>query len=291
MTARPATSQQIGRRGSRDRLAEHAAGGEEIIRHQDRRAHGLPRAVAVIDDLDRRKKASMACATVSAVNGASEGTRSRPSRTAISHSTPTRTKSVWRSDTPTVVHAVGKHAAAAGMRNLDIVLHHRAGAADLVAAVRAEIGRQQTGQRRLNPVSLGFGLVARSAAAAKRRGSGMRRRWRAAAMIVHRRRRACNTGQTKKCPHAASNPTRRDKPSRAFRGAPALPPTASRSGGLRAASARSARRSPRNSRRCCRRCAAAPRRSWRSACAGGRGRAARWRGRFRTRRGRPDPDD
>ena len=90
---------------------------------------------------------------------------------------------------------------------------------------------------------------------------------------------------------AQSRPTRRDRPSRASRGAPALPPTALRSGGLPAASARSARRSPRNSRRCCPRCAAVRRRSWRSACAGGRGREARWRGRFPTRRGRRGRDD
>ena len=38
--------------------------------------------------------------------------------------------------------------------------------------------------------------------------------------------------------------------------------------------AKSVRRSPRNSRRCRRRCAPVPRRSWRSACAGGRARAA-----------------
>ncbi len=47
---------------------------------------------------------------------------------------------------------------------------------------------------------------------------------------------------------------RRDRRARAARGAPALPPTASRSGGLPGGAARSARRSPRNSRRCRRRC-------------------------------------
>ena len=84
---------------------------------------------------------------------------------------------------------------------------------------------------------------------------------------------------------------RRDRPSRASRGAPALPPKAWRSDGPRAASARSARRSPRNSRRCCPRCAAARSRSWRSACAGGRGRAVRWRDRFRKRPDRRDRGD
>ena len=55
------------------------------------------------------------------------------------------------------------------------------------------------------------------------------------------------------------------------RGAPAPRPTAWRSGGLRGASARSARRSPRNSRRCPPRSTSAPTRSWRSACGSDRG--------------------
>ena len=54
------------------------------------------------------------------------------------------------------VNALGKHAAAAGMRDIEILLHHRAGAADLVADQRAEIGRQQIAQRLLNPVALGL---------------------------------------------------------------------------------------------------------------------------------------
>jgi len=41
------------------------------------------------------------------------------------------------------MNAFGEHAAAAGMRDAKIFLHHRAGAADLVADQRAEIGRQQ----------------------------------------------------------------------------------------------------------------------------------------------------
>ena len=47
--------EQIGCGGSRHRLAEHAAGGKEIVRHQSRRADGLPVGVAVVDDLDRRQ--------------------------------------------------------------------------------------------------------------------------------------------------------------------------------------------------------------------------------------------
>ena len=71
---------QIGRGRSRHRLAEHAAGGEEIVRHQGRRAQGLPVDIAVIDDLDvAGMKTSIACAAVSAVNGASseKGARAR----------------------------------------------------------------------------------------------------------------------------------------------------------------------------------------------------------------------
>ena len=45
--------QEIRRLGARHGLAEHAAGGEEIIRHQCRRAHGFPFDVAVVDQLDR----------------------------------------------------------------------------------------------------------------------------------------------------------------------------------------------------------------------------------------------
>src|SRR5437764_580182 len=45
--------QQIRHSGTRHRLAEHAAGGEEIIRHQRRRAHSFPFDVTVVDDLDR----------------------------------------------------------------------------------------------------------------------------------------------------------------------------------------------------------------------------------------------
>jgi len=47
--------QQIRQGGARNGLAEHAAGGEEIVRHQGRRAQSFPFDVAVVDDLDRRK--------------------------------------------------------------------------------------------------------------------------------------------------------------------------------------------------------------------------------------------
>src|SRR2546422_256734 len=45
--------EQVRRLGARHRLAEHAAGGEEIIGNKRRRAHRLPFDVAVVDDLDR----------------------------------------------------------------------------------------------------------------------------------------------------------------------------------------------------------------------------------------------
>jgi len=56
----------------RDRRAEHAAGGEEIVRHQ-RRAPSFPLDVAIIDDLDRRQMASIACAARLGGNGACGG--------------------------------------------------------------------------------------------------------------------------------------------------------------------------------------------------------------------------
>ena len=66
-----------------------------------------------------------------------------------------------------VVNAFGEHAATAGMWNIKISLHHRAGAADFVTHPRAEIGRQQAVQRVLNPVSLGF--ISRRGIASQRR--------------------------------------------------------------------------------------------------------------------------
>ena len=87
------------------------------------------------------------------------------------------------------------------------------------------------------------------------------------------------------------NSSRRDRPVRAVRGAPAPRSRMSRSAAHRAASARSARRFPRNSHRCRHRAGPAPNRSWRSICAAGRGREARSPGRFRKRRDPPDPAD
>ena len=57
-----------------------------------------------------------------------------------------------------VVHALGEHAAAAGMRDVEISLHHLAGAADLVTDERAELGRQQVVDGILNQIAVGFGL-------------------------------------------------------------------------------------------------------------------------------------
>ena len=56
------------------------------------------------------------------------------------------------------VNAVCKYAAAARVRNAEVMLHHRAGAADLVTDQRAEIGRQQLVKRILNAVSAGLVL-------------------------------------------------------------------------------------------------------------------------------------
>ena len=54
--------------------AEHAAGGEEIVCHQRRRAQGLPFEVTVVDDLDRRQIGlDRRLRPHSAVNGAFAG--------------------------------------------------------------------------------------------------------------------------------------------------------------------------------------------------------------------------
>jgi hypothetical protein len=42
------------------------------------------------------------------------------------------------------------------MRDVEVLLHHRAGAADLVADLFTEIGRQQAVNRILNPVAFRF---------------------------------------------------------------------------------------------------------------------------------------
>ena len=54
------------------------------------------------------------------------------------------------------MNALREHPAAAGMRDADILLHHRTGAADLVAGRRPYIRRQQIVNRILNAVALGF---------------------------------------------------------------------------------------------------------------------------------------
>src|SRR6202011_2877116 len=69
-----------------------------------------------------------------------------------------------------LVDAFGEHTAGAGMRDIEILLHHRAGAADLVADHRAEIDREQAVQRILDPVTVSFGLG--------RGVAGERRQWR-----------------------------------------------------------------------------------------------------------------
>ena len=56
------------------------------------------------------------------------------------------------------MNAFCKYAATAGMRDVKVSLHHRAGAADLVADQRAEIGRQQIVDGVLNPVPFRLGL-------------------------------------------------------------------------------------------------------------------------------------
>ena len=57
------------------------------------------------------------------------------------------------------------------MRDVEILLHHRAGAADLVADQRADLRQQQIVNRVLNPVSVGL---------SPRRGVGRKRRQRRA---------------------------------------------------------------------------------------------------------------
>ncbi len=72
------------------------------------------------------------------------------------------------------MNAFCKDATAAGMGNAEILLHHRAGAADLVADHGAELRQQQVVHRALDPVALrlvprrefGVQRVQRGAAAA-----------------------------------------------------------------------------------------------------------------------------
>ena len=46
---------QVGRGGARDRLAEHATGGKEIVRYQSWRTQALPVQIAIIHNLDCRQ--------------------------------------------------------------------------------------------------------------------------------------------------------------------------------------------------------------------------------------------
>jgi hypothetical protein len=90
------------------------------------------------------------------------------------------------------------------VRNAEIVLHHRAGAADLVTDQRAEIGRQQLVKRILNAVSAG--LVLRRASGGERlqrravaagRGDGFRGR----EDLVHRRQLSENAVSRQQAKH------------------------------------------------------------------------------------------
>src|SRR3954454_8854909 len=48
-------AEHVRRGGPRHRLAEHAAGGEKVVRHQRRSSQRLPMLIAVIDNVDCRK--------------------------------------------------------------------------------------------------------------------------------------------------------------------------------------------------------------------------------------------
>src|SRR3981189_3034939 len=86
----------------------------------------------------------MASATASAVNGACDGARSRPAGPDGDFAVDADANEIVRAQRrAALVNAFGKYAATAGMRDVKVSLHHRAGAADLVADQRAEMGRQQ----------------------------------------------------------------------------------------------------------------------------------------------------
>jgi hypothetical protein len=149
---------QIGSCGSRHRGSEHAAGGEEIVRHQSRRTDGLPVGIAVIDDLD----GGQIC-----LDRLRDGLRRERRPRWLKIMRKPHGDLAFDADTDEILgrqrHAAGmnascKYAAAARVRNSEIVLHHRAGAADLVTDQRAEIGRQQLMQPILNAVSAGLVL-------------------------------------------------------------------------------------------------------------------------------------
>jgi len=131
--------EQVGHRRTRHRLAEHAAGGEEIIRHQSRRAHRLPVDVAVIDNFDGR---IMRLDRLGHPLGGERRFRRRHVARELHgdlafDADPDEIGG--REPHAAAVHAFFNHAAAAGMGNVEILLHHRAGAADLVADHGAEL--------------------------------------------------------------------------------------------------------------------------------------------------------
>jgi hypothetical protein len=130
-------------------LAEHAAGGEEIIGNKRRRAHRLPFDVAVVDDLDR------GMVGLDRLHHPLRGERPFAGRQAARQ--PHRDLA-FDADTniiaesqlgAAVVNALGEHAAGAGMGDVEILLHHRAGAADLVADQAAGLRQQQVVDRAL----------------------------------------------------------------------------------------------------------------------------------------------
>ena len=97
-----------------------------------------------------------------------------------------------------IVNALGKHAPRAGMRDVEILLHHRAGAADLVTNQAACLRQQQVVDRALNAIA--FRLIAGRELRSKR---GQRRAIAAGSSdglcsrknFVHHRRPSCCKGQ------------------------------------------------------------------------------------------------
>ena len=139
-------------------LSEHAAGGKEIIRHQRRRADGLPIGITIIDDLDGGQIR---------LDGLRDGVRREWRLRWLKIMREPHGDLAFDADTDEIfrgqrhtagVNAFCKYAATAGVRNSEILLHHRAGAADLVTDQRAEIGGQQIMKRILNAVSVGLVL-------------------------------------------------------------------------------------------------------------------------------------
>jgi hypothetical protein len=148
--------QQIRCDRSRHRLSKHATGREEIVSHQCRRAQRLPVGVTIIDYFDRRQIGLDRL--YDRIRRKRRGCRRQIARQPNGDFAfdPDANEIPMTQRSAAFVHASGEHAAAAGMRDIEILLHHRAGAADLVTDLRAEIGRQQIGNRGLNQISLGL---------------------------------------------------------------------------------------------------------------------------------------